>query len=384
MPPRPTHIANRRSPQPHPGPAPIRLAPDLYAAHTQPGFESILSSEIAARVEGSREAGRRIAPGRAGIVIFSAPRADSLLKLRTAEDLFAVVGYRHGLSLDKAALEGVRIAAREAPHVDHALATRVRLMPGSRSGRRLGFRVVARLEGEHEFRRVDFKRAIERGVAERGDHKWILAEDEQEAEVEFWATMLSGELILAIRLSDERLRHRDYKVAHLPGSLRPAAAAALGWLSEPNDDDVVLDPMCGAGTVLIERAHLGRYRMLLGGDLDAEALDAARSNVGPRYKPIALIPWDAATLPLRAASVTKIVTNLPWGLRHGSHADNRRLYPRMLAEFRRALRPGGLMVLLTAETRLMRELQMRGVIRPSRIYNVTILGAPAALYVCRG
>jgi tRNA G10 N-methylase Trm11 len=145
----------------------------------------------------------------------------------------------------------------------------------------------------------------------------------------------------------------------------------------------VLDPFCGAATVLIERAHLGRYRNLIGSDRDARALDAARENVGPRYKPIELHNWDAAALPLREHSVSKIVTNLPWGVRTGSHADNRRLYPRWLDEMKRVLRPGGIMVLLAAETQLMRTLWNRRAISPERVMRVTVLGRPAAVYLCR-
>jgi 23S rRNA G2445 N2-methylase RlmL len=184
-------------------------------------------------------------------------------------------------------------------------------------------------------------------------------------------------------LSDERLRHRDYKVAHLPGSLRPSVAAALGWLSEPTFDDIVLDPMCGAGTVLIERAHLGRYQQLIGGDSDRVSLAAARENVGPRYKPIELHSWDATATALDAASVTKVITNLPWGMRHGSQAENRRLYPPLIEEFQRVVKPGGLIVMLTAETHLMGDLMSRGVFRPQKILRVSILGAPAAIYVVR-
>ncbi|MGB0061967.1 TRM11 family SAM-dependent methyltransferase, partial [Candidatus Binatus sp.] len=153
-------------------------------------------------------------------------------------------------------------------------------------------------------------------------------------------------------------------------------------LSEPREDDVVLDPFCGAGTILIERAHLGRYAVLLGSDRDAAALAAARVNVGARYKPIQLENWDAGALPLGDASVNKIVTNLPWGIRYGSHGENRKLYPLWFKEFARVLKRGGAMVLLTSEWRLMRELERTRKIAPSKIIRVSVLGKPAAIYIC--
>ncbi|HVN64454.1 MAG TPA: methyltransferase domain-containing protein, partial [Candidatus Binataceae bacterium] len=134
--------------------------------------------------------------------------------------------------------------------------------------------------------------------------------------------------------------------------------------------------------ILIERAHLGRYAQLIGSDRNESAIEAARTNVGGRYKPIRLERWDATALKLPDASVTKIVTNLPWGIKYGTRGENRRLYPRYLAEFNRVLRPGGTMVMLTSEWRLMRELEERGVIAPAKIYRVSILGASASIYVC--
>jgi 23S rRNA G2445 N2-methylase RlmL len=315
------------------------------------------------------------------MTIFTCPRTEPLQMLRCSEDIFALVGYRSGLTRERPALERIQSVARDALYVEQALATRAHLTPGMRSGRRLRYRVIARMAGEYEFRRVDLAKAVSRGIAEREDHNWQASADE--SDVEFWATLLPGELLLALRLSDERMRHRDYKSAHMPGSSRPSVAAALASLSEPEADDVVLDPLCGAGTLLIERAHLGRYRLLIGCDRDTKAISAARENIGPRYKPIELHPWDASALPMPDNSITKIVTNLPWGIRHGSHHDNRRLYPRLLQEFHRLLQPGGKIVILTGETRLMSELITRGVFHPEKILRVSILGGAAAVYVSR-
>ena len=76
------------------------------------------------------------------------------------------------------------------------------------------------------------------------------------------------------------------------------------------------------------------------------------------------------------------MTNLPWGIKHGSHSGNRRLYPRLLSEFSRVLKPGGTMVLLSAETRLMSELHSKGVFRPAQIMHASVLGTHAAIYIC--
>ena len=315
------------------------------------------------------------------MTIFFAPAADKLGTLRTPEDLFGLAGYRAGVGPENKELDKIRGASREAPLLEPALAARVKVSPGTRAGRRLKFRVIARMAGEHEYRRVDFQRAVERGILERDDHTWRL--EEEDADVELWATMIDAEFFLTVRLSDDRMRHREYKTAHRPASLRASSAAALAWLSEPREDDIVLDPFCGAGTILIERAHMGRYSMLLGSDRDAAALAAARVNVGARYKPIQLENWDAGALPLGDASVDKIVTNLPWGLRYGSHGENRKLYPIWFREFGRVLKSGGMMVMLTAEWRLMRDLERTRKIAPSKIIRVSVLGKPAAIYICR-
>jgi tRNA (guanine6-N2)-methyltransferase len=372
--------ANKKGVIPQPAAPRLKISPDVVVVHTQPGLEGIAIREALTRVPGIREVARRSIADRNGMALLGVERPQELLRLRCAEDLFAIAAYTRPLAPDENGLEQARKLARNAPFVDAALARRVAVTPGSRCGQRLDFRVIVRTTGQHEYRRVDLQRAIERGIAERGDRRW---RPQPDGDVEFWATLLDDELLLTIRLTDDRMRQRDYKVAHFPGSLRPSVAAAMGVLSQPADDDVVLDPMCGAGTILIERAHLGRYRMLLGGDSDRKALEAARENIGPRYKPIELREWDAAALPIDDASVSRIITNLPWGRKSGSHEDNRCLYPRLLSEFRRVLARGGLMVLLTSETRLMRELMQEHELLPTSILTVTILGTPASIYVCR-
>jgi tRNA (guanine6-N2)-methyltransferase len=253
-----------------------------------------------------------------------------------------------------------------------------RLVDPRRGGEgRIHYRVVARQVGRAPYRRVDAQIAVERGIAARPDHRWRLSAD---GGIEIWLTQWPGEALLMVRLSDERMRHRTSKVEHRPASLRPAAA--LAWLTSPRDDDVFLDPMCGAGTILIERAHLGRYRALIGGDVDPEAVATARANIGSRYQPISIHEWDARQLPLDAGSVTAPAVNLPFGAQVGSVEENRDLYPAFLREAVRVLRPGARCVALSGDVRTLGDALRRNnrLVRRAT-YPVIILGRRVAVVV---
>lgn len=63
---------------------------------------------------------------------------------------------------------------------------------------------------------------------------------------------------LAVDLSGESLHRRGYRVAAGPAPLKESLAAALvrlsGWPDHVEEEPVLLDPMCGSGTLLIEAA----------------------------------------------------------------------------------------------------------------------------------
>jgi len=155
-------------------------------------------------------------------------------------------------------------------------------------------------------------------------------------------------------------------------------------LSEPRDDDVFLDPMCGAGTILIERGEQGRYRRLIGGDIDEEAVEAARANIGPRYKPIWIQRWDATDLPLPDESVSRIVCNLPFGRKIGSREENRTLYQKFVEESVRVLKEEGIMALLVSDRRLLgRVVGKCDELEIERVYPVFVLGQRAFIFRIR-
>ena len=141
------------------------------------------------------------------------------------------------------------------------------------------------------------------------------------------------------RLEDGRFA---YRVALVPAASHPPLAAALAEVGGVRADDVVWDPFVGAGTELVERALRGRYRELLGTDLDPKALDAARTNLAAAGVEARLWVGDACQEAPRG--VTLILTNPPMGRRVQRQADLGALLERFVDHAARVLVPGGRMV----------------------------------------
>jgi 23S rRNA G2445 N2-methylase RlmL len=155
----------------------------------------------------------------------------------------------------------------------------------------------------------------------------------------------------------------------------------MGWLSIPTASDRILDPLCGAGTILIERSGLLGSTELLGGDIRPEAVEVARRNVLAAGASIPVQVWDARSLPLDVASVTRIITNLPFGKQIGTPQANEQLYPALLQEFGRVLAENGVLVALTSQDRLFQQvLEDRGW-QTSKKVVLVVLGQPATIFV---
>ena len=204
---------------------------------------------------------------------------------------------------------------------------------------------------------------------------------EDHADLEFWLWLNDHEMLLGLRLSDATMRHRLYKREHLPASLRPTVASAMSWLSRPTPEDIVLDPLCGAGTVIIERALLAPYDRLIGGDIREEAVAMARRNARSAEIVATWRNWDARSLPLDQASVTRIITNLPFGKQIGAPEENEPLYAALIQEFERVLSPNGLMVTLTSQDRLWESNLRDHRWRIVKKVVCVVLGQPASIFV---
>jgi precorrin-6B methylase 2 len=134
----------------------------------------------------------------------------------------------------------------------------------------------------------------------------------------------------------------DYRKADIPASIHPTLAAAAVRLLPGGGADIILDPFCGSGTLLAERAIRGPYGKLIGTDIEWSALQAARKNLDG-FKRVSLIQTDATQFAIQSG-VDGVCSNPPYGQRVGNTAQARAI-SRALDELAwKALRPGGVMV----------------------------------------
>lgn len=163
---------------------------------------------------------------------------------------------------------------------------------------------------------------------------------------------------LLTRLSPRPLATRVWRVCNLEGALSGPIAYTMARLTQPAAADRFLNIACGSGSLLIERLLIGQARRAIGCDTDSVALACARANLSAAGMEgrAELVDWDARALPLPEASIDTIAADLPFGHLVGSHTENLKLYPALLAEAARVARPGARAVLLSHEVRLMEQL----------------------------
>jgi tRNA (guanine6-N2)-methyltransferase len=347
-------------------------------AHVVPGLEELASEEMERFAGITVDRVIRTMDDRSSIILFhyTGPPSE-LLGIRIVEDVFAVVATADRIPIGWDGLSALRALIARAVDLPAALATFRTIRRTARP--RPSFRVVARMSGEHAFRRLEVQHSVESGLREAGQGWMPGGED---ADLEVWVHLMDRSVVIGLRLSDDATRPREEREDHLSSSVKPTVAHAMALLSHPRPDDVVLDPMCGAGTIIIERAMHSRYKLLLAGDLDRQAVSSTLRNVGARFRPISIQRWDAATLPLADCSVSVVLANLPFGRQVGSHQGSVGLYARLLTEWARVVRPGGRLVLLTTERDTIEQTVSEDRrLRVSRRLSVIVRGLPATLFV---
>jgi 23S rRNA G2445 N2-methylase RlmL len=349
--------------------------PACYAL-VHPGLEAVATDEI------TRDLGGEVKKAERGVVVFRVPQiGPELLRLRTVEDVFLLAWGTDSLTYKAEDLKSIRHWTAKEADWQHLLTLHHAVRPKPKG--KPSYRLVAQMGGTHGYRRIDARKAMAQGLGGVFPASWKPAEEN--AAVEVWLTIHGAQAVCGLRLSDRLMRHRAYKVEHQPASLRPTIAAAMVRLAGAGPGEVLLDPMCGAGTILAEQIELNKLRKAgrvetWGGDHDMNMIRAAAANLY-RVGPALLCHWEATRLPLATQSVDRIVCNPPFGKQLLTPEEIGPLYRASLREFNRALKPGGKAVLLVSETEPLRDAIKPHHWQPTRQLRVEVLGQPATIGV---
>jgi len=349
--------------------------PPFYAM-VHSGLEPVTADEI------NRDLGGEVKKTSRGLVVF---RLDTLnpdvLKLRTCEDVFLLAWGSDTLTYKADDLQTIRTwTARKAKweslfRLHHLLKPKTKGKPT--------YRIVCQMQGEHGYRRNDARDALRAGLAGKIPHGWLPADEN--AWIEIWLTIQGKTAVCGVRLSDRTMRHRTYKLEHVAASLRPTMAAAMVRLAGVGPGMAVLDPMCGAGTILAEAMELSKQRKyatvhVFGGDNDPHAVFTANENL-VRVGPVDVARWDIARLPLAEQCVDRVICNPPFGVQLAKPEEIPAMYEMLARECDRALRPNGRAVFITSEQETLRALLLQRGWSPSRQLRVRILGQSATISV---
>jgi len=241
--------------------------------------------------------------------------------------------------------------------------------------------------GEHDFTSLDVGRVAGQAVIDgymesRGVR---LKVDLDEPDVIIRVDVIFDEVYVGIDTTgDEALHRRGYRVYDHPAPLNPAIASALVMLSGWKEDEVLIDPMCGSGTILIEAGMIGRnvppqklredfaFTKVFGRELLEEVkgdfverdvdltlvgverfrkhLKGGRMNSRKAGVYVEFVQGDATRLCLREGDVA--ITNPPYGLRIARKGVIEDLYEGFLRELKGIV---DRVVVITAEMRVLKE-----------------------------
>lgn len=314
--------------------------PNNYYVQTRPGLEEIAWLEIRDMLPGSKFGEYLFAKEQNGIVVFSyRGETTDLNQLLTSDDEFLLALSIPKLTRGRKDLTTVHEAVANGEAFGRATNQFLRFRQFSRPP---SYRVFCRKFGNHEYRQSYMERAVLDAMVTRYPRWQPITDGPQ---VELWINLLGSHLLCGYRITNKSMKKQHKLRKTVPGSLRPSVAAAMVGLTQPDDDDVFLDPFCGDGMMLHERRMFGDFIQLWGANEKTEQVSIAEANLSSKRsrklpKNITLATWVDLTLPLESESVDKIATSLL--------EVDMKLGP-MFKEMARVLRPGGTAVVLSSE-----------------------------------
>ncbi|MDV0441378.1 methyltransferase domain-containing protein [Methanorbis furvi] len=151
-----------------------------------------------------------------------------------------------------------------------------------------------------------------------------------------------GKVLYTIDRGSYAYRNPQRRAFFHPGVMMPLMARTMVNLTHVMPGELLCDPFCGTGGMLLETELMGVVS--IGSDYDPEMLEGCRSNLPDG----AYVRADATRMPYPDGCFDAVATDLPYGQSTTVGADSLdTLYVDSLREIRRILKKGGRAVVVT-------------------------------------
>jgi tRNA (guanine10-N2)-dimethyltransferase len=155
-----------------------------------------------------------------------------------------------------------------------------------------------------------------------------------------------GEVLASVNRTQFWERKPHKKPFFYPGTILPEVSRAIVNLCEIRSNDLVLDPFCGTGGILVEAGMIGAR--VIGIDVQESMLPGAEMNLKDCGSEYHVLCGDACNLPIADQSVDAVVTDPPYGRSAVVMAESvESLYRGALLEIYRVLKRGGHAVVIS-------------------------------------
>lgn len=302
-----------------------------------------------------------------------------LLALRSVDDIYILVGKLVNIGKHRHSLDGITEQISGLSFSDAVDACRqIRTMPD-----RPNYSITATLLGNRNYSRYEVAKAVQDGLAAQYSWNHIeRAENNVLPDIDVRVLLEYGDGIVGVRLNAYPLHRREYKILNLPGSLRPPLAYIMCLLSEVKPNHIVLDPMCGVGTIPIEASQGFPARMVMGLDINKDAITYSLANSNRARCRAYFQVGDVTQLPYANNSIDRIITNMPWGRQVNGSIRLSDLYPTALGEFARVINVEGLVVLLTDRTDfVLKSLETHLALRQIAAKQISLFGSHPKIHI---
>lgn len=332
----------------------IRALQDLllrYQRHKKHAFAGYQREETVILVTNreQREVTARQIPGgqmtmlRGGIRV-SGVSLEELLPIRTYTELLFPLATGE-LRAEDPALVGEQLAKSSLTELMDRL---------HKGGSPYRFRVELRSPMEPD-KRGAYIRKLADALERSSDGAWINAAGAYEAELRLVAKK-DGTYAALLKLGTIPERRFGYRKEFIASSITPVNAALAMELAKPwlKAGAQVLDPFCGVGTMLVERAQVLEAGPMYGLDIFADAVEKARRNTAASGCRVNYINRDFFTF-THDFPFDEIVTDMPQVTSARKKEEIRLLYQDFFEKAPQHFDGKGILVLYTTEPGFARE-----------------------------